>query len=224
MNSAYLLLVEDDVHFAAWATTELRRECPDLSVVVSQDLATARTWLGREAAQRLQLAVIDLHLGQHSGIELISELTQSHPNVPILVLTSVETPDVALRAIRAGAQGYMLKVTIEGELGRAVQQIRNGGSPINPGIAHLLLSAFRAAPPKAAAAGDSPANPAHAELLSMLSARETDVLKLVARGYADKEVAARLGIAPSTVDTHVRAIYRKLSVNSRAQLRRVLDP
>ena len=61
------------------------------------------------------------------------------------------------------------------------------------------------------------------ELLSVLSARESDVLKLVARGYADKEVAARLNIAPSTVDTHVRAIYRKLSVNSRAQLRRVLE-
>jgi DNA-binding NarL/FixJ family response regulator len=223
MVRPYLLLVEDDVHFASWAAGELRAHCQDLTVHVAHDLPTARNWLNGPLADALQLAVIDLHLGKHSGVDLIGELTQSRPDVPILVLTSVETPDEALRAIRAGAQGYMLKVTIEGELCRAVHQIRNGGSPINPGIAHLLLSAFRAAPVKAAAeAGAS--SPVPSELLAVLSARESEVLKLVARGYADKEVAARLNIAPSTVDTHVRAIYRKLSVNSRAQLRRVLEP
>lgn len=222
MNSPYLLLVEDDVHFATWAAAELRQHCQDLSVWVAHDLQTARDWLKGPTGGALQLAVVDLHLGQHSGVDLIGELTQSRPDVPILVLTSVETPDEALGAIRAGAQGYMLKVTVEGELGRAVQQIRNGGSPINPGIAHLLLSAFRAAPVKATTETGA-ANPLPPELLSVLSARESEVLKLVARGYADKEVAARLNIAPSTVDTHVRAIYRKLSVNSRAQLRRVLE-
>lgn len=223
MNNSYLLLVEDDVHFATWASAELRAHCQDLTVQVAHDLPTVRNWLNSPSAEALQLAVIDLHLGKHSGIDLISELTQSRPEVPILVLTSVETPDEALRAIRAGAQGYMLKVTIEGELCKVVHQIRNGGSPINPGIAHLLLSAFRAASVKAATE-TGPSNPVPTELLSVLSARESEVLKLVARGYADKEVAARLNIAPSTVDTHVRAIYRKLSVNSRAQLRRVLEP
>lgn len=67
-------------------------------------------------------------------------------------------------------------------------------------------------------------NPVPSELLSVLSARESEVLKQVARGYADQELAARLNIALSTVDTLVRAIYRTLSVNSRSQLRRVLEP
>lgn len=217
-----LLLVEDDVHFAAWAAAELGAHCQDLTAHVVHDLASARAWLKSPSAASLRLAVIDLHLGQHSGIDLIGELSQSHPEVSILVLTSVEAPDEALRAIQAGAQGYMLKVTIEGELFRAVHQIRSGGSPINPGIAHLLLSAFRTASLKTATETGG-TQPVPSELLSVLSARESDVLKLVARGYADKEVAARLNIAPSTVDTHVRAIYRKLSVNSRAQLRRVLE-
>jgi DNA-binding NarL/FixJ family response regulator len=112
---------------------------------------------------------------------------------------------------------------VEGELSRAVQQIRNGGSPINPGIAHLLLTAFRAAPLKVSEATDV-AQPVSTGMLSVLSGRESEVLKLVARGYSDKEVAVRLHIAPSTVDTHIRAIYRKLRVNSRAQLRKVLEP
>lgn len=221
MNRLYLLLVEDDVHFASWAATELRQHCDDLTVCVAHDMASAREWLNSPMAEHLQFAVIDLHLGRHRGVDLIRELTQDRPDVPILVLTSVETPDEALRAIRAGAQGYMLKVTVEGELCRAVDQIRSGGSPINPGIAHLLLSAFRAAPVREAE--PQATQPVPSELLSTLSARESEVLKLVARGYADKEVAARLNIAPSTVDTHVRAIYRKFSVHSRAQLRQILD-
>lgn len=223
MNRHYLLLVEDDVHFANWAAAELRQHCQDLTVFVAHDLTTARNWLSSPSAATLQLAVIDLHLGNNSGVDLIDELTQTRSNVPILVLTSVETPDEALRAIRAGAQGYMLKETVHGELGRAVQQLRHGGSPINPGIAHLLLNAFRAAPANVASVNTA-ASPSPPEGLSTLSARETDVLKLIARGYADKEVASRLNIAPSTVDTHVRAIYRKLSINSRAELRRLLEP
>lgn len=222
MNKSYLLLVEDDVHFARWAAAELRQHCGDLTVCVVHDRDSARAWLDSPLAEHLQLAVIDLHLGRHSGVDLIREMTHNQPDVPILVLTSVETPDEALRAIRAGAQGYMLKVTVEGELCRAVDEIRSGGSPINPGIAHLLLSAFRAAPMKDDAEPATALSPP-SELVSTLSARESEVLKLVARGYADKEVAARLGIAPSTVDTHVRAIYRKFSVHSRAQLRRILN-
>jgi DNA-binding NarL/FixJ family response regulator len=223
MITSYILLVEDDVHFAAWAAAELRQACQDLAVFVAHDMPAARGWLEGADGAGLQLAVVDLHLGPHSGVELIETLTQHRPDVPVLVLTSVETPDEALRAIRAGAQGYMLKVTVEGELCRAVQQIRNGGSPINPGIAHLLLTAFRAAPLKVSEATDV-AQPVSTGMLSVLSGRESEVLKLVARGYSDKEVAVRLHIAPSTVDTHIRAIYRKLRVNSRAQLRKVLEP
>jgi DNA-binding NarL/FixJ family response regulator len=155
------------------------------------------------------------------GVDLIAQLHLSHPQVPLLVLTSVDVPQVALSAIRAGAQGYLLKNTVDKELSRAVEQLRAGGSPINPGIAFQLLAEFRVADatkPDAVTALDE----AISTMTTKLSQRETEVLKLVARGYADKEVAIRLGISPSTVDTHVRAIFRKFSVNSRAQLRRVI--
>ncbi len=220
MNS-FLLLVEDDLNFARWAQQELARDCPDLTVVMFNDLAGARQWLTGAQGQHLAMAVVDLHLGQELGVDLIAQLHQSHPEVPLLVLTSVDVPQVALSAIRAGAQGYLLKNTVDRELSRAVEQLRAGGSPINPGIAFQLLAEFRVVEtvkPEPASALDD----ALSCLTTKLSQRETDVLKLVARGYADKEVAVRLGISPSTVDTHVRAIFRKFSVNSRAQLRRVI--
>lgn len=221
MKKAFLLLVEDDLNFADWAQAELERDCPDLLVVMCEDLPSARLWLTTPDAQHLAMAVVDLHLGQDSGVDLLHQLHQSHADVPVLVLTSVDTPHEALVAIRAGAQGYVLKSTVEKELSRAVEQLRAGGSPINPGIAYLLLGAFR----ESALAPEDPdtaIDAAVSALTTKLSQRETEVLKLVARGYADKEVAARLGISPSTVDTHVRSIFRKFSVHSRSQLRRVI--
>lgn len=220
-GKSFLLMVEDDLNFADWAQAELGRDCVDLTLVMCHDLASARRWLGTSDAEHLAMAVVDLHLGSELGVDLIAQLHQSHAQVPLLVLTSVDAPQEALNAIRAGAQGYVLKNTVDQELSRAVQQLRAGGSPINPGIAFQLLSEFRAAEsvsPDASTALDE----ALSSLSSKLSQREAEVLKWVARGYADKEVAARLGISPSTVDTHVRSIFRKFSVHSRSQLRRVI--
>jgi DNA-binding NarL/FixJ family response regulator len=221
-NKSFLLMVEDDLNFADWAQAELGRDCADLTLVMCHDLTSARSWLATEDAKHLAMAVVDLHLGQELGVDLIAQLHQSHAQVPLLVLTSVDAPHEALNAIRAGAQGYVLKNTVDKELSRAVEQLRAGGSPINPGIAFQLLSEFRSAEAVEREAPTS-MDDALSALSNKLSQRETEVLKLVARGYADKEVAARLGISPSTVDTHVRAIFRKFSVHSRSQLRRMID-
>ena len=167
------------------------------------------------------MAVVDLHLGDERSLELIKELSAARPEVPILVLTAVDIPSEALVAIQSGARGYLIKSTVKGELSSAVQQVLAGGAPINPGIAAHLLGVFR----KLAQADASVADPIELALGSLdtkLSNRESEVLKLVARGYSDKEVAASLLIAKSTVDTHVRAIFRKFSVHSRAQLRRAI--
>lgn len=217
-----MLLVEDDLNFAHWAQTELQRDCQDLILVVCHHLAAAKVWLQTPDASQLAMAVVDLHLGHDCGVELLHQLHQSHPQVPLLVVTSVETPHEALAAIKAGAQGYVLKNTVDKDLSRAVEQLRAGGSPINPGIAFLLLDAFRSRA-EVVDDADLAIDNAAAALETKLSQRELEVLKLVARGYADKEVAVRLGISPSTVDTHVRSIFRKFSVHSRSQLRRAID-
>jgi DNA-binding NarL/FixJ family response regulator len=219
MPSLHLLIVEDDINFCDWACGELKAQHPEWIISTAHDVEGGLNWLESAQAQDMALAIIDLHLQEHSGIDLIIKISASFPSVPMLVLTSVDAPEEALAAIRAGAQGYMLKNTISGELNRAVEQLRNGASPISPCIAQLVLQAFRQ---DASPRYTPPPQPLPNELLSRLTSRETEVFNLLSRGYSDKEVAFRLGIAPSTVDTHVRAVYKKLSIHSRPQLRNLL--
>ncbi|WP_170130645.1 response regulator transcription factor [Sphaerotilus hippei] len=211
-----VLLVEDDLHFAQWASGVLR-SAGDLRVHVTHGLNEGlQAWQLHRADW--QLAVVDLHLGTLRGVDLIQQIAQDRADLPILVITSVESPAEALEAIRAGAQGYILKSTIDHELLNVVRQVMAGGSPITPSIARQLLTEFRghgqAVAPSASAVPGA--------MMEKLSQREVEVLRLLARGYTDKEVAAQLEIAPTTVDTHVRKIYRKLSINSRVELRRLL--
>jgi DNA-binding NarL/FixJ family response regulator len=215
------LLVEDEPQFAQWARQEIQSQCTGFEVHVVPDLSSARLWLKTSDAQGLRMTVVDLHLGEERSIELIKELSAARPDVPVLVLTAVDIPSEALLAIQSGARGYLLKSTVKGELSNAVQQVLAGGAPINPGIAAHLLGVFRKLTQASASAPD-PIELALGSLDTKLSSRESEVLKLVARGYSDKEVAANLLIAKSTVDTHVRAIFRKFSVHSRAQLRRAI--
>lgn len=212
-----LLLVEADSEFSDWAEVELARLMPEMTVLVQRTLAGARQWLADPASAYLQLAVVDLRLGDGAGVDLIEDLNRLRPGLPVLVVTSVVDPSDVLRAFRLGAQGYLLKSAIKSEFVRGIRQALDGGSPIDPEIANVLLSAFRqtdAPPPRA---------PAHcADALSRLSSREAEVLQVFLRGYTYKEIASTLAIAPCTVDTHVRSIFRKLHVNSRVELRRFL--
>lgn len=221
MTHPRLLIVEDDIPFASWAKAELQAHALPFEISTVHDLPGALQWLAGPLASELAVALIDLHLHEHSGIELIRHLADGFPQVSVLVLTSVDEPDEALAAIRAGAQGYVLKNTLRGELARSVEQMLHGGAPISPGIAQMVLQAFRSGPSVSA-----PVNPAAPEipaaLLAELTGREAEVFGFLARGFSDKEVAARLGIAATTVDTHVRSVYKKLSINSRAQLRSLL--
>ncbi len=213
--------MEDEPQFAQWALHEIQSQCTGFKVHVVPDLHSARLWLKTSDAKGLRMAVVDLHLGEERSIDLIKEMSADRPDVPVLVLTAVDIPSEALLAIQSGARGYVIKSTVKGELSSAVQQVLAGGAPINPGIAAHLLGVFRKLAQADASAHD-PIELALGGLDTKLSSRESEVLKLVARGYSDKEVAVNLLIAKSTVDTHVRAIFRKFSVHSRAQLRRAI--
>ena len=209
-----LLVVEDDHPFAEWTLRVLQAQVPDLRARWATDLSSARALLRGQHPWRL--AIVDLNLGQEDGVDLIRDLARDWPGLPVLVVTSVDAPAKALAAIRAGAQGYVLKATIEDDLLQAVAQVRAGGSPITPSIARQLLNEFRSAE----ATPPEPGVPA--AVLERLSAREVEVLRLLARGYSNKEAASTLCISPATVDTHIRKIYQKLSINSRVELHRLL--
>ena len=161
---------------------------------------------GREAiaaAQRLRpdVVLMDLVMPRVDGVQAMRELRDHVPGARVIVLTSFLEDDRLLPAIRAGAAGYLLKNVEPSELARAVRTADAGDALIDPAVAARLVDAL--------ASDHRPEQP--------LTAREQDVLDLVARGYANKRIARELGIAEKTVKTHISHVLAKLGVSDRTQ-------
>lgn len=167
-------------------------------------------------ASQANVFLVDLGLPDGRGEDLLRLLARQQPEAELLVFTVFGEESRLIGALEAGATGYVLKGCSPQELIEAIEQIREGGAPISPLLARLLLKQFRAVQ------GQQAPGPADApDEMVWLSERETEVLKLVAHGYVNKEIAAKLGIAPATVSTHIKNLYRKLSVHSRVQVVRI---
>ncbi len=148
----------------------------------------------------------DLGLPDGNGADLIREEVLTGRDTDILVITIFANQSKVLDAVRAGARGYLLKDERIEDCMEAIRNIRSGGSPISPMIARQLLGEIKPDPAK-------PAVP----MASPLSEREYEVLNLLARGFSNGECADILSVSAHTVGTHVKNIYRKLEVNSRAE-------
>jgi DNA-binding NarL/FixJ family response regulator len=151
------------------------------------------------------LALVDLSLGDRLALDLIRDIA-SQPDRHCLVLTVFGDEASVMAAIGAGADGYVLKDSTD--IVAAVRETVAGGAPLSPGIARFLLRHLRSAPGEAAA-GEA--------ALSPLTPRESQVLESLARGSSYRETAAALGVSYNTVSDHIKAIYRKLAVNSRGE-------
>jgi DNA-binding NarL/FixJ family response regulator len=163
--------------------------------------------------------ICDLGLPDGDGTKLVSQSATLHPQADVLVLTMFADHQKVLAAIRAGARGYLLKDQITTDCIAAIKEVRDGGSPISPIIARLLLaelgpSSDRLAkieiPPEPSVTRQHDSN-------ERLSVREVETLHLLARGFTYAECADLLGISTHTVGTHVKHIYRKLEVSSRSE-------
>ncbi|MFC4275612.1 response regulator transcription factor [Achromobacter aloeverae] len=161
--------------------------------------------------ERLDVLLVDLGLPDGSGLDVIAAARTCWPDCAVMVSTIFGDETHVLRAIEAGAMGYVLKDLSAGQLVTEIRSLHAGGSPINPMVARkLLMQRAMPAPPPV-----PPSLPATAPAVSP-SAREVETLRLVSRGYTVEEVAGALGVSPHTVQTFVRRIYTKLQVNSRA--------
>jgi NarL family two-component system response regulator LiaR len=159
-----------------------------------------------EEANRLQPDVIlmDLVMPGMDGLEAIRRITADQPGARILVLTGFDTADQVVPAIKAGALGYLLKVSGPNELIQAIRQVHCGQSSLHPAVARTLLDQLSGAP----------RNPTTAE---PLTEREIQVLRLVATGQSNREISDELTISEATVRTHVSNILGKLNLCSRTQ-------
>jgi DNA-binding NarL/FixJ family response regulator len=160
-------------------------------------------------AARPDVVLMDLQLGTGSGVDATRDITAALPDTRVLVLSaSGEQPDV-LDAVKAGATGYLLKSARVEELLEAVRRTAVGRVTYTPGLAGLLLGEYR----RLAAGGGNSTAPA-----VTLTERETEVLRLVAKGLTARQVAERLGLSHRTVQNHVQNTMTKLHVHNRAEL------
>jgi len=150
------------------------------------------------------VVLMDINLAGASGIECVRKLKLSHPQINFVMVTTYDDTDLIFNALRAGASGYLLKRTAPDELIAAIREVHGGGSPMSMAIARRVVSHFHETGKPTA--GDEP-----------LSAREREILDLLTKGLAPKQVADSLGISPHTVHNHLRRIYGKLHVQSQSQ-------
>jgi DNA-binding NarL/FixJ family response regulator len=153
------------------------------------------------------VVLLDVRMPVMDGVELLGELRRRNVATPCLVLTTFDDPDAALAAIRAGARGYLLKDATLDQLAAAIRTVARGGTHFQPGLGDALLRAAEDLPP--AAREDGRAEP--------LTDREREVLRLMAGGYGNREIALALGIAERTAKNHVSAVLAKLGVRDRTR-------
>ena len=162
--------------------------------------------------QPVSLALVDLGLPDGNGIELIEKLRAQDSNAMILVISAWSTQESLFSAIKAGATGYVLKERDDVEVKLSIRSILRGGAPIDPFIAQEILKQISAAVIPAVA--DQKIIDADMELLT---SRETEILNLVAQGMSNREIAEQLFVSKYTVESHIKHIYRKLSVTKRTK-------
>ena len=195
------LVVEDLPEARAWLVDALGHAFEAITVEVAGDLAEARAALEGGLPD---IALVDLGLPDGSGTELIAELRAAPKNVLTVVTTIFDDDRHLFAALRAGADGYVLKDQSRTDLVEMLSGIHAGRPPLSPSIARKLLSVFEQAAPDP-------------DTATALTAREAEVLTLIAKGYTVARVAEMLGITRNTAAGYVKVIYRKLNVSTRAE-------
>jgi DNA-binding NarL/FixJ family response regulator len=155
------------------------------------------------------VVLVDVHMPGGGGARVITEVLASHPDIRFLALSVSDAPEDVIATIRAGARGYVTKTIGPDELVDAIAAVASGDAVFSPRLAGFVLDAFAGAAP-----------PSTDPDLEQLTPREREVLRLIARGYAYKEVARDLEISVKTVESHVSSVLRKLQLSSRHQLAR----
>lgn len=157
----------------------------------------------------ISLALVDLGLPDGNGIDFIQTLRQEDSSTPVLVISAWSTQETILKAIQAGATGYILKERDDFEITLSIRNILRGGAPIDPFIAQQILSKI--------SFETTVKNIAATEQNHLLSTREFEILQLVAQGMSNREIADFLHLSKYTIECHIKHIYRKLSVSSRSK-------
>ena len=200
-----VFLVDDHAMFRSG----VRAELGDAVELVGEAGTVAEAISGIRSTKPA-VVLLDVHMPDGGGLAVLAGVAAEVPDTRFLALSISDAAEDVIAVIRAGAKGYVTKTISADDLAAAVQRVADGDVVFSPRLAGFVLDAFR----------DAPIAPSVDPDLDQLTPREREVLRLLARGYAYKEIAAELYISIKTVETHASNVLRKLQLSSRHQLTR----
>lgn len=209
-----VILVDDDPHMRRVIAQEL---LGDLRMHLAGQAESFREGKHIISLHEFDVMLVDLNLGDGTGFQLIEHMKHVRPSAEAVVVSAMEDEEKAMKAFALGATGYLIKNSWFGSFPQAVLQVVNGGAAITPNLARRLLR--RLDTPNPTRHGGDPTGWRQGSSASseFMSEREREILRQVALGYTSCEIGKRLGISELTVNSHIRNIYRKLHVHTRAQ-------
>ena len=187
------------------------RDLTEAGFDVTATAASGAEALVRGRAVRPHVVVLDLQIPPPDGVQVTAELVAADPRLRVLILSASGEQTDVLEAVKAGATGYLVKSASRAELVSAVRRVAEGDTVFTPGLAGLVLGEYRRL-------SDAGSTPAASDDTPRLTERETEVLRLVAKGMSYKQIAERLFLSHRTVQNHVQNTLRKLQLHNRVQL------
>ena len=203
MESTFRVLVADDHGVVREGLRAVLGSEPDMEVV--GEATTGKEVVERAAELRPDVILMDIQMPDVNGIEATRRIFEVDPDIGVVVLTMFEDDDSVFSAMRAGARGYVLKGAPPSEILKVLRAVAAGEAHFGPEIARRLMSFF-----------SEPSPASTQDIFPELSAREVEILDLIAQGHTNAKIAARLYLSPKTVGNHISHIFTKLQVADRA--------
>lgn len=195
------IMIVDDHTIVREGLRTLIALAPDMEVACEAENGLEA--LSRAEEARPQVVLMDISMPLMDGLEATKRITERHKETKVIILTQYEDKDEVLRAIRSGARGFVSKRAASSELIQAIRAVAAGNAFFSPPVANILIEEMKTK---------------RDGLYEPLTDREREVLRLVAEGYTDKEIAGLLSLSPKTVEAHKTKIMGKLSLTKKADL------
>ena len=216
LTPAAILVVEDEPTSSDWLCAAAAAAFPLARIRLAKTATEATTAL----AEPTDLILLDLGLPDAPGLSVLVAAHRLQPQAACVITTIFDDDEHLFTALKLGARGYVLKDQSRDQLTQMLLDMQAGQPPLSPAVARRLLSHFSPpllAPPAAAPVAAPVATPVATPATESLTARESEVLQLVSKGYSVPQAAKAMVISPHTAHSHIKAVYRKLAVASRAE-------